>query len=188
MTQADLFCLKWNNHNSNISNVISSLFSEEKFCDVTVGSEGQFLRAHKIVLIACSDYFQNLLAHILPSQHPIFILEGVKFCDLKAIIDYMYFGQVSVGHNQLQSVLKSSETLRVKSLGDVSCQLKDITSCVTRNTSLNESEGDGVKNDVKLNCPTVKRKLENTITGKICLFLDQTTRSKGGFLQCVLLS
>jgi len=127
MTQTDLFRLKWNNHNSNISSVISTLYSEEKFCDVTLGAEGHYVQAHRLVLIACSEYFQTLLSPITAHQHPIFILEGIKLDDLKAILDYMYLGQVSVRQDQLQSVLKSSETLRVKSLGDISVQLRGMT-------------------------------------------------------------
>jgi len=132
MTQTDLFRLKWNNHNSNFSGVISNLFSEEKFCDVTLGAEGELVQAHRLVLIACSDYFQTLLSPVLPHQHPIFIMEGITMVDLRAILDYMYFGQVSVKQEQLQSVLKSSETLRVKSLGDISVQLRGMTKTVQK--------------------------------------------------------
>lgn len=52
------FCLRWNNHQSNLLSVFDQLLHDEAFVDVTLAVEGQFLRAHKMVLSACSPYFQ----------------------------------------------------------------------------------------------------------------------------------
>lgn len=52
------FCLRWNNHQSNLLSVFDQLLHEEAFVDVTLAVEGQYLRAHKMVLSACSPYFQ----------------------------------------------------------------------------------------------------------------------------------
>ena len=58
MTEPDVFCLKWNNHNSNLRAVLCHLLADSEFCDVTLGAEGRLLRAHRLELIACSDYFK----------------------------------------------------------------------------------------------------------------------------------
>ena len=55
MTEPDVFCLKWNNHNSNLRAVLCHLLADSEFCDVTLGAEGRLLHAHRLVLIACSD-------------------------------------------------------------------------------------------------------------------------------------
>lgn len=52
------FCLRWNNHQSNLLSVFDQLLHDEAFVDVTLAVEGQFLRAHKMILSACSPYFQ----------------------------------------------------------------------------------------------------------------------------------
>ena len=52
------FCLRWNNHQSNLLSVFDQLLHDEAFVDVTLAVEGQLLRAHKMVLSACSPYFQ----------------------------------------------------------------------------------------------------------------------------------
>lgn len=52
------FCLRWNNHQSNLLSVFDQLLHDESFVDVTLAVEGQLLRAHKMVLSACSPYFQ----------------------------------------------------------------------------------------------------------------------------------
>ena len=58
MAEADVFCLKWNNHNSNLRAVLCNLLADLEFCDVTLAAEGRLVRAHRLVLIACSDYFK----------------------------------------------------------------------------------------------------------------------------------
>ncbi len=52
------FSLRWNNHPSNLVTVFSGLFSSETLVDVTLAAEGKHIQAHKMLLSACSDYFQ----------------------------------------------------------------------------------------------------------------------------------
>lgn len=55
------FCLRWNNHQPNFISVFSSLLHNEALVDVTLAAEGRQLQAHKVVLSACSSYFQVCL-------------------------------------------------------------------------------------------------------------------------------
>ena len=55
------FCLRWNNFHSNIAASFEYLRTHEDFVDVTLACEGRSLKAHKVVLSACSPYFRNLL-------------------------------------------------------------------------------------------------------------------------------
>lgn len=52
------YCLRWNNHQPNFISVFSSLLNSESLVDVTLSAEGRHLQAHKLVLSACSSYFQ----------------------------------------------------------------------------------------------------------------------------------
>lgn len=65
-----------------------------------------------------SPFFQNLFISN-PCKHPIVILKDVRFVDLKAIIDFMYRGEVNVSQDQLSALLKTAETLKVKGLAEV---------------------------------------------------------------------
>lgn len=56
------FCLRWNNHQPNFISVFTSLLSDETLVDVTLACEGQHLQAHRVVLSACSAYFQVCLS------------------------------------------------------------------------------------------------------------------------------
>ena len=52
------FCLKWNNHRTTILSVMDALLEEESLVDVTLSADGQFIRAHRVILSACSPYFR----------------------------------------------------------------------------------------------------------------------------------
>lgn len=113
------YCLKWNNHTNNMVKVFTELLGDEYFVDVTLACEGSSLKAHKLVLSACSTYFRDLLINN-PCKHPIVILNDMRFEDLQAIINFMYSGEVNVSYAQLGRLLKSAEALKVKGLTDVS--------------------------------------------------------------------
>jgi len=42
------FCLRWNNHQSNLLSVFDQLLHAETFTDVTLAVDGQYLKAHKV--------------------------------------------------------------------------------------------------------------------------------------------
>lgn len=70
-------------------------------------------------------------------QHPLILLPGISYVELRALLDYMYYGevrpfmrydyltspQVSINRTELPSLIRSSRALQVKSLGEMSEQL-----------------------------------------------------------------
>ncbi|KAI9563702.1 hypothetical protein GHT06_011166 [Daphnia sinensis] len=117
------FCLKWNNHSSNLLKVFGRLFSNESFTDVTLAAEGRSIRAHKMVLSACSTYFEQLfLEHAEPpvTGPMIVIMRETSFDDLAIIVEFMYKGEINVSQDQLGSLLRTAESLRVKGLAQAS--------------------------------------------------------------------
>ncbi|XP_050099606.1 protein tramtrack, alpha isoform isoform X2 [Anopheles aquasalis] len=112
------FCLRWNNHQTNLLSVFDQLLHDETFIDVTLAVDGQHLKAHKMVLSACSPYFQQLFVNH-PDRHPIVILRDVPFKDMKCLLDFMYRGEVSVDQDRLAAFLRVAESLRIKGLTEV---------------------------------------------------------------------
>jgi len=111
------FCLRWNNHQSTLISVFDTLLENGTLVDCTLAAEGKFLKAHKVVLCACSPYFASLLSQQY-DKHPIFILKDVKFQELRAMMDYMYRGEVNISQDQLAALLKAAESLQIKGLSD----------------------------------------------------------------------
>jgi len=111
------FSLKWNNYQSHLVTAFESLLGEGDFVDVTLGVEGRRLSAHKMLLSACSPYFRELLKGN-PCQHPIIVLRDIKYDDLHSLLQFMYNGEVNVAQDQLNSFLKSAESLKIRGLTD----------------------------------------------------------------------
>lgn len=115
-----LFCLRWNNYQSNLTNVFDQLLQNESFVDVTLAcADGHSVKAHKMVLSACSPYFQSLFFEN-PCKHPIVILKDIKWAELKAAVEFMYKGEINVCQEQIGPLLKVAESLKIRGLADVS--------------------------------------------------------------------
>uniref|UniRef100_A0A1B6KLN9 BTB domain-containing protein n=1 Tax=Graphocephala atropunctata TaxID=36148 RepID=A0A1B6KLN9_9HEMI len=147
------YCLRWNNHQPNFISMFTSLLNSESLVDVTLAAEGKHLQAHKVVLSACSSYFQSLFT-LNPCQHPIVILKDIKYIDLKVMVDFMYCGEVNVSQEQLPAILKTAETLKVKGLAEMP----------EHNISLSKSVS--VSSDKSCDSPSMRRKrLRKSSTG-----------------------
>ena len=73
------------------------------------------MRAHKVVLSACSPYFQKIFIEN-PGKHPIIVLKDVLCWEMQCILDFMYKGETSVPESQLTSLIKAAESLKVRGL------------------------------------------------------------------------
>ncbi|XP_063983891.1 protein bric-a-brac 2-like isoform X6 [Diachasmimorpha longicaudata] len=117
MGSSQQFSLRWNNYLKHITCAFDTLRSDEDLVDVTLSCEGKRIRAHKMLLSACSTYFRDLFKEN-PCQHPVIIFRNVKFDDLAALVDFMYQGEVNVVQEQLSSFLTTAELLAVQGLTD----------------------------------------------------------------------
>lgn len=115
MNEEQQFCLRWNNFQANITSQFEALRDEEDFVDVTLACDGQRLKAHKVVLSACSPYFKELFKSN-PCKHPILFLRDVAFHHLRALVEFMYAGEVNVAQAQLTAFLRTAESLQIRGL------------------------------------------------------------------------
>ncbi|KAK3919419.1 Protein tramtrack, beta isoform [Frankliniella fusca] len=116
---AQEYCLRWKYHHSNLQQMFSNLLERESYTDVTLACEGKTLKAHKMVLSACSTYFDSIFSEY-SEKNPIVILKDVKFMDMKSLVNFMYRGEINVQNSHLSSLLKTAEDLRIKGLAQMS--------------------------------------------------------------------
>ncbi|XP_065566991.1 protein tramtrack, beta isoform-like isoform X8 [Artemia franciscana] len=111
------FCLRWNNHQSTLVSVFDRLLSTEIMTDVTLAAEGRSIKAHRLVLSACSPFFQEVL-NSNPDKHMVIFLKDVPYEELRALVSYMYKGEVSVAQDRLTSLIRIAENLKVRGLAE----------------------------------------------------------------------
>ena len=101
---SQVFCLKWNNHQNNLLTVLDHLHQTEAFYDVTLACNNTSIKCHKMILSACSLYFQTLFTEN-NCEHPIVFLKDIKIGEVIAILDYMYKGEVNVAQEELPGTI-----------------------------------------------------------------------------------
>ena len=114
------FSLKWNDYHSNVANSFGTLRNEDYLCDVTlVSDDQQQVPVHKLVLSACSEYFQAIFKNgNSRSANMMICLEGVSGQDLNLnnCLDYMYTGEVQIYQYDLDKFLNIAQRFQMKGL------------------------------------------------------------------------
>ena len=128
------------------------VFQAETLVDVTLAAGGRHLQAHKVVLSACSEYFQSVFASnpcqvkaaLFISalkwrfffQHPVVIMKDVDFEDLETVVKFMYHGIVNVSSDKLPAVLNTADALQIKGLEKTNELMASVLSSSTRSSQV----------------------------------------------------
>ena len=157
-------CLKWNDFHENIKESFGELRDDKDFSDVTLACEDLELEAHKVILSSCSPFFRRLLKRS-KHQHPLIYMRGLKANQLKAVVDFIYYGEVSILEEQLKTFLIIAEELELKGLAVDSEEDQDTKPQADQLKAFKFSQYDSsdVENTVfeSANC---KRKIDKTRT------------------------
>merc|ERR1712204_100605 len=114
--QEEKLCLKWNDFQENAISAFGTLREDREFADVTLACEdGQQVEAHKVILASSSPFFLSLLSKN-KHPHPLIYMRGLKFEDLVAMVDFLYFGEANVYQENLDSFLALAEEIQLKGL------------------------------------------------------------------------
>ena len=123
MGSSDKFCLRWSDFEGNVSRSFASIRDNSQFFDCTLTTDddeaySDNLRAHKVILSACSKFFKNILTKESMCAHPnpLIYLKGISAQELKYILDFIYHGEVNVAQHELDRFLEVAETLKIKGL------------------------------------------------------------------------
>ena len=108
--------LQSNDFRNDVSSAFGDLRDDKDFTDVTLACEdGQQVEAHKVVLIASSPFFLNLLKRN-KHPHPLVYMRGLKFENLLSLVDFLYHGEANVFQDNLDSFLGMAEEFQLKGL------------------------------------------------------------------------
>ena len=115
-TNGQKLCLHWNDFRENVSTAFGDLRQDKEFTDVTLACEdGQQVEAHKVVLVASSPFFMNILKRN-KHPHPLIYLRGVRSDNLMAMFDFIYHGEANIRQENLESFLIFAEEVQLKGL------------------------------------------------------------------------
>merc|ERR1719369_343765 len=124
--------LQHNDFSNQYSGSFQELRENKELLDVTLACEVYTIDVHKVVLAARSRFFRNVLSKT-NQIHPFIYLKGIKFEDLKTILDYIYNGEATINSDLIDRFLEAAKELQIKglapdedNLNDTDGKLKDL--------------------------------------------------------------
>lgn len=112
----NMFDLKWNNFAAHLAELSTSFLQDTSLLDLSIQCGTEVVKAHKLVLSACSPWFREVISNMQASPSPLVVLWETNMEDMKSILSFMYNGEVQVQHDSLLSFLKLAGYLQVKGL------------------------------------------------------------------------
>lgn len=95
--------------------------------DCVLDTDGGFLKAHRVILAACSPYLKKLLVEYITNY--TIPLKEIKYSDMKYLLDFMYYGEVNVPVGDLSSFMKTAKCFQIASLTRLYSNLTDNATC-----------------------------------------------------------
>merc|ERR1712129_107697 len=112
------FSIKWKYCIPPFSSGLSDVFPENDYSDVTLVSDDKIpFQAHRYVLSASSPVLKNILLDNTDSN-PLIYLRGVNHQDLESILQFIYLGEASFYHSNMNRFIQVAKNLQIKQLAE----------------------------------------------------------------------
>ena len=109
--------LSWENFSGHLKSMLDEIYRTNHMTDVTlVCDDGQEIKAHSIVLSACSSVLRDTV-RCLPKTGAKVHLKTIKYQEMKHIIEFMYLGRTTVDEDTFQHFINASKLLKISNLG-----------------------------------------------------------------------
>lgn len=145
------FVLKWNNFGNVLSYNFYENLKSEKFCDVTLAVEGKFISAHKIILSASSQFFEEMFN--LSTERQVIIMSDLKLKDVVNVLEFVYKGEITLGAEDLKSFMETAKVLSLRGIPKNTLENADDISIapLTPPPSLHDSSEEEATSEANIN-------------------------------------
>ena len=104
--------LFWKNYSDHVIEFLHKIRQSNNFTDVTlVCDDKRQLKAHKVVLSACSPVFQKIV-----NDGSALFVTGVEYEVMESILDFMYTGVLNCSHEKKNEFLNVAKNLEIKGI------------------------------------------------------------------------
>ena len=114
--QGTKFNLKWETYSDHLRDMLHALMISDELTDITlVSDDKESVRAHKIVLSACSSVFKDIIDE-LPQNNSVIYLRGIQHQEIESILQFMYLGVATINPDRMNEFLNVAKCLEIKEI------------------------------------------------------------------------
>ena len=125
--------LKWEDFSRDIGDSYHKLRNEKEYSDVTLVCDvGEKIEAHKVILAASSSVFAKIFKEN-KHPHPLVFLRGLSYETMLLILDFVYYGEVKIEIDQLNSFLVAAEDVKLRGISSIKSEEKPTFSSLSEN-------------------------------------------------------
>ena len=108
----------WNSYSDHVTSMLRELMASNEYTDVTlVCADKVVIQAHKIVLSACSQFFNNILKGTFEAK-PIIYLKGIQSSEINYLLQFIYNGETSFPQDLTNSFINAANELEIKAFSN----------------------------------------------------------------------
>ena len=112
------YSLTWHTYSDHLEDMMKEMMMNDDFADVTLVSEDKkHIKAHKIILSACSPVFKDIVK-LEKNTNTFIFLKGINFSDLEPIMQFIYVGEATLNEEKLKDFLAVAKSMEIKGLGN----------------------------------------------------------------------
>ncbi|CAH2986023.1 unnamed protein product [Chilo suppressalis] len=159
------------------------MLSTGALADVTLSASGTSVKAHRLVLASCSQYFAQLFKELDTDSNSVVVVLGCEPAELRLLLTFMYTGEVTAPKRGLPALLRLAHTLKVSGLTDadtnstlISTESEQPAECEKSNSPVNlELKSDHNSNFLVNDNSSGSSRLDDVITEKTITDRNTTT-------------
>ena len=159
--------------------MLHEMMKLDQLTDVTlVCDDKKQLKAHKVVLSACSSVFKSII-NDLPETSSVIYLRGIQHQEMESILEFMYLGVATFYQERMNEFLNAAKNLEVKEIS------KDVEfDDVIESTEEPEMSNNGNDTELVSDSQTYTNTYKNTDTNRVLLSDSHLQRKTEGIFEC----
>lgn len=110
-------------HSKQLLNGLNKLRQRRELCDVELCVGNSKVSAHRVVLSACSAYFNAMFTgNLLESEKEVINLKGIDEVALHILVEFAYTGKANVSQENVQLLLPAANMLQLNKVKEACCE------------------------------------------------------------------
>ena len=106
--------LSWHTYSEHHQEMMQNMLICDDFKDVTlISDDKKSVKAHRNILSVCSPVFKKIFQMEI-NNHPVIYLRGIKYSEIKSILQFIYLGETKACKDSLNDLLLIAKNFEIE--------------------------------------------------------------------------